>query len=123
MWNTEGDGKWFRGVAVDTDRLSVFCKVACFVLLLLCFFFLCLWFLFGGGGSGEGWFLSCCCFLSPCCCFGGRGFENLRKDARGHGRVKWTGRKEGECGDTAHEEGRNQIKLVALGAERQGAGL
>ena len=47
----------------------------------------------------------------------------MRKDARGHGRVKWTGRKEGEYGDTAHEEGRNQIKLVALGAERQGAGL
>lgn len=37
--------------------------------------------------------------------------------------MKWTGRKEGEYGDTAHEEGRNQIKLVALGADRQGPGL
>ena len=49
MWNTEGDGNWFRGVAVDTDRLSVFCKVACFVLLLVVFCLLLLLLLFGGG--------------------------------------------------------------------------
>ena len=27
FWDTEGDGKWPRGVAVDADRLSAVCKV------------------------------------------------------------------------------------------------